>query len=192
MQDETTDSLRARVAELEEALAGAERRAAGFEAMAHEDPMTGILNRRGFAREVQRAIAFNARYDTPVCLIVFDLDGLKGVNDRHGHEAGDAFITGVAHLLAERLRASDVVARIGGDEFAALLWYAEPAMATERGQALQAELDGAAVGVAGGEVRLCVSVGVAPLTAEGGVEAALARADEALYKDKAARGSARG
>lgn len=209
MSDETADALRARIAALEAALAGAERRAAGFEAMAHEDPMTGILNRRGFAREVQRAIAFNARYDTPVSLIVFDLDGLKTVNDRHGHEAGDAFIEGVARLLADRLRASDVVARIGGDEFAALLWHAEPDVALARGLALQAELDGASVAVACGqasscveassrveaslrvEVSLRVSVGVAPLTAEGGVEAALARADEALYRDKAARGGAR-
>ena len=196
MSDETAEALRARIAALEAALAGAEQRAAGFEAMAHEDPMTGILNRRGFAREVQRAIAFNARYGTPVSLIVFDLDGLKAVNDRRGHEAGDAFIIGVARLLAERLRASDIVARIGGDEFAALLWHAEPVAALARARALQTELDGTAVAYGHAcscvEISLRVSVGVASLTAEGGVEAALARADEALYADKAARGGARG
>src|SRR5205823_5820822 len=86
------------------------------------DPLTGIQNRRGLARELERAIAYVKRYGASAALVYLDLDAFKPINDRHGHAAGDAVLRAVAALLHRCVRASDIVARIGGDEFAVLLW----------------------------------------------------------------------
>lgn len=89
--------------------------------LADHDPLTDVLNRRGFERALARQLAYARRYGTAGGLLVIDLDQFKAVNDHHGHQAGDAVLTAVARLLRRRLRASDIVARIGGDEFAVIL-----------------------------------------------------------------------
>ena len=93
--------------------------------LADVDGLTGIHNRRRFDYELDRAIAHSARYGSSLALILIDVDGLKPVNDTLGHLAGDDLLCGVAAALGERLRRTDVLARIGGDEFAVLL--TEPA-----------------------------------------------------------------
>ncbi|MEY2461643.1 MAG: hypothetical protein QOG30_3473, partial [Acidimicrobiaceae bacterium] len=85
------------------------------------DPLTGLLNRRGFEIELDRHDAHVRRYGPAGALFVIDLDGLKAVNDTDGHEAGDDILVGVADVLRTRLRATDAIARLGGDEFAVLL-----------------------------------------------------------------------
>ena len=92
-----------------------------LEARVDVDPLTDVLNRRGFERELKRSLAYVKRYGTSAALIYIDLDGFKPVNDRHGHGAGDAVLKAIAAALLRNVRASDVVARIGGDEFAVLL-----------------------------------------------------------------------
>src|SRR5204863_220837 len=89
--------------------------------LAHHDTLTGLLNRRGFTRELDRHASHAERYGPDGALLVFDLDSFKHVNDTCGHEAGDDVITGVAEVMRRRLRASDVLARFGGDEFAVLI-----------------------------------------------------------------------
>src|SRR5262249_36019941 len=89
--------------------------------LADHDPLTGLLNRRSFEREVERPLAHCRRYGANGALIVLDLDHFKYVNDSYGHSAGDELIVAVADALRMRLRETDVVARLGGDEFAALL-----------------------------------------------------------------------
>ena len=114
--------LAAEVERLERELAAARSQMAALEARADVDPLTDVLNRRGFERELKRSLAYVKRYGPSAALLYLDLDGFKAVNDRHGHAAGDAVLKAVAMVLSRHVRASDVVARLGGDEFAVLLW----------------------------------------------------------------------
>ena len=114
--------LAAEVDALAAQLEASRARITELEARIDIDPLTDILNRRGFERELKRSLAYVKRYGTSAALIYLDLDGFKPVNDRHGHAAGDAVLKAVAAALVRSVRASDVVARIGGDEFAVLLW----------------------------------------------------------------------
>ena len=85
------------------------------------DFLTGLFNRRHFEQELTKETDRVARYGTPGAVLVIDLDNFKDVNDTFGHKAGDDVLKGVAGLLRARLRQTDIVARIGGDEFAVLL-----------------------------------------------------------------------
>jgi diguanylate cyclase (GGDEF)-like protein len=176
-----------RIAALEAELAQSRAQISRAEAMAHEDPLTGALNRRGFARELEKGMAFRNRYGTPASIILFDMDGLKTVNDRLGHAAGDALIRGVASTLKRHIRASDSVARLGGDEFAVLVWHADEAVATTKARALQAILDSSSVSWRDGGLPLSASIGVAELGGAMTAEAALTLADTRLYADKSSR-----
>ena len=89
--------------------------------LADHDPLTGLVNRRGFGRELRRHISRLARYGSKGALLMVDLDNFKGYNDAHGHAGGDALLQAVANSLGARLRAGDVIGRIGGDEFSVLL-----------------------------------------------------------------------
>ena len=100
--------------------------------MADHDPLTGLLNRRSFERELERHVAYVERYGPKGAAIVLDLDHFKTINDTLGHSAGDELIVRVAHALRSRLRESDVLARLGGDEFAILLPEATPEEADAR------------------------------------------------------------
>ena len=112
-----TASLLAEIERLKREVAVARARIGELEARADIDPLLDILNRRGFERDLKRAIAYVKRYGTQAALMFIDLDGFKAVNDRHGHGAGDALIKAVARELIGHVRSSDVVGRLGGDEF---------------------------------------------------------------------------
>ena len=104
--------------------------------LADHDPLTGLVNRRGFGRELRRHVSRLARYGAKGALLMLDLDNFKLYNDANGHAGGDALLQGVAGALTARLRAGDVVGRIGGDEFAVLLPEATPEQAAVVGEAL--------------------------------------------------------
>ena len=114
--------LAAEVDALAAQLEASRARISELEARVDIDPLTDMLNRRGFERELKRSLAYVKRYGTSAALVYVDLDGFKPVNDRHGHAAGDAVLKAIAAALVRNVRASDVVARVGGDEFAVLLW----------------------------------------------------------------------
>lgn len=146
-----------------------------LERVAYRDPLTGLLNRRAWQEAVMREEARCARNPRPVAVIVLDLDGLKRLNDDQGHRAGDVLLRLTGGLLKEILRPSDVVARIGGDEFAALL-----VDVTE--QDPEAIAERLRNGLAAEGVR--ASVGAA-LRADGDrLEAAFQAADDAMYRRK--------
>lgn len=158
------------------------------------DPLTGLLNRDGFARAVHRVLAENAdprAVPRPATLVMLDLDRFKPVNDSAGHAAGDAMLELVADAILESVRSSDAAARIGGDEFALLLAHCDArqglAVAHKVGQAIAAlRLDWD-----GRTLQVGASLGVAELDAATmTAESWLAAADAACYEAKRRGGGA--
>jgi diguanylate cyclase (GGDEF)-like protein/PAS domain S-box-containing protein len=107
-----------------------------LENIADHDPLTGVMNRRGFEREMAGHIARGERYGPAGAVLMIDLDNFKLLNDACGHSAGDELLVRVAHALQSRLRGSDVVARLGGDEFAVLLPVADEEASSKIAEAL--------------------------------------------------------
>lgn len=172
-------------------LAFARRRIAELEEQVDEDPLLPLLNRRGFMRELERALAFARRYGANASLVYLDLDHFKAVNDRHGHDRGDAVLKAVAQTLLDNVRRSDVVGRLGGDEFAVLLWSADSQVADTKARALCEQIGAAVPAWAGLETPLGASFGVAALDGRMDAREALSRADKAMYARRAAsRGQA--
>lgn len=159
-------------------------RIAELEARVDVDPLTDVLNRRGFARELKRSLAYVKRYGVSAALIYVDLDDFKPVNDRHGHGAGDLVLKAIAAALVRTVRASDVVARLGGDEFVVLLWNVDGAEAATKAAELEAAVYATPVRWGSSTLVVGASAGVAllgPLDAPADV---LARADAAMYGRK--------
>ena len=187
IQAMSSDELRTEITRLREKLIRAEWTIAELEERADVDPMLDVLNRRGFERELARALAFVKRYGTPAVLMYIDLDGFKAVNDRHGHAAGDALLTAVVADLVRNLRASDVVGRLGGDEFGAVLWNTHPPQAAMKAETLEAMIARVTIDLDGVSLRCGASAGVVALDPASDTAAMIAAADEAMYARKRAR-----
>lgn len=177
------DGLKAEVSRLKARLDEAE-------SLADRDTLTPLLNRRAFVREMGRARAFAERHGFPLSLVYFDLDGFKEVNERLGHAGGDAALQTVAERLTANMRESDILGRMGGDEFAAVLLPADQATAEAKAAALAAaiEHDLEPAGAAG--PRLRVSYGVREIGHEADPEALIAQADAAMFDAKRRRRTA--
>lgn len=180
-------ALRADLRRLGEEMAHMRSHAAMLESLAHEDPLTGMLNRRGFLQEVVRALAYGTRYNTPVALFLVDLDRFKPINDTYGHAIGDAALSHFATVLKQNVRASDSIGRLGGDEFALILWQLDEQTARHKAGALQTAIAATPLVTDGFELCLSASIGVAMLEASDGPQDILARADKAMYSDKSER-----
>jgi diguanylate cyclase (GGDEF)-like protein len=177
-------------AEVERLLAELERsraRIVDLENKVDIDPLTELLNRRGFERELKRSVAYVKRYGVSAALIFLDLDGFKPVNDRHGHAAGDAMLKAVAAAIVAEVRASDVVARIGGDEFVVLLWNVCDAAAAAKAAALERAVYATPLQWGASTLVVGASAGVTPVGALDTTDELLARADAAMYARKAER-----
>jgi diguanylate cyclase (GGDEF)-like protein len=149
--------------------------------LARTDPMTGLLNRRGLEEQAKRSIAHARRRNTPLTAIMFDIDHFKSVNDRFGHDVGDAVIQEVAKTLGIRLRETDVIARTGGEEYVVLLpdTGAEGAVIAANG--ILKAVRGLRVDRVG---ELTLSAGIALAQLGEDMPSLLRRADEALYMAK--------
>jgi diguanylate cyclase (GGDEF)-like protein len=160
-----------------------ERAVRAHKAAAAMDPLTGMLNRRGFAEATARVIEREAHAGRPVTVLIFDIDHFKGINDRFGHPAGDELLKLFSALVVGNLRISDLSGRIGGEEFAALLPCSleEGVVAAER---VRLAFASAGICVEDGPVVTTVSVGVAGGPAGTELEVLLAAADTALYQAK--------
>src|SRR3954470_11413075 len=167
------------------ALERAEKTEAELRFLADHDSLTGLLNRRRFRAELDQYVSFNARYGGRGAVMVIDIDGLKEVNDRLGHQAGDRLIRRVAEVLRERVRATDLVARLSGDEFAVLMPQTDTAGALQLGEDLRSQV---AEGFSASSEILpaSISVGVTMFGGQqsGGSEAVLLAADQAMYQAK--------
>jgi diguanylate cyclase (GGDEF)-like protein len=154
--------------------------------LADHDPLTALLNRRSFRTRLDTYVNFSARYGGRGAVMVIDVDGLKAVNDRLGHQQGDNLIRRIAASLRERVRATDIVARLSGDEFAVLMPQSDVEGALQLGEDLRVQVADTFAGdpeLAGATI----SVGITMFGAEtgDGAEAVLAAADEAMYRAKA-------
>ena len=159
-----------------------------LEGLAHTDSLTSILNRRRFAELAADAVAVALRHAQPAAVLMIDLDHFKAINDRFGHAIGDEVLRAFVQTAASVMRQGDLFARVGGEEFAALLPQTEIEGAVALAQRLRQRCRDEPAHAAGATVPYTVSIGVARIptdcTAAPSIDSLLQRADAALYRAK--------
>lgn len=176
----------AEIARLRDTIARLEQRVRQLDDLAHMDSLLELPNRRGFLRELDSLIARVSRYGESAAMLFVDIDGLKRINDSHGHKAGDEALIRVAAMLSHGVRKSDTVARLGGDEFGILLVHTDEQSARETAERLTAEIDSSRMTYEGDSLPLGVAVGVTVIARDDTPDAVIARADRAMYREKPA------
>ncbi|MGI8932215.1 MAG: GGDEF domain-containing protein [Sphingomicrobium sp.] len=157
-----------------------------LEDLAYRDPLVPLANRRGMLRELEAMIARHQRHDIPAAVLFVDLDDLKILNDSFGHGGGDVALIHVAEKLLIGTRGNDMVARLGGDEFCVLLDHADEALAVQIAERLVDMIAGEDCLYQGLPMPLSVAIGVTLIEAGDTPATVLARADQAMYRVKAA------
>jgi len=153
--------------------------------LSETDELTGLYNTRGFAIAANRLFGQAVRYGRPASLLMVDCDNLKPVNDGHGHEAGNRLLRQVANAVQSELRATDVPARYGGDEFIVLLPETPPKGAVDVAERIRNAIGARPIAFDGQRIIATVSIGIACYPEDGRTLDALAsRADRALYQAK--------
>jgi diguanylate cyclase (GGDEF)-like protein len=192
-QEALTPELREGVARLaaerdrlRDELAKARGRIASLERLADEDPLTGVANRRAFVRQLSRTIAFTHRYGVPASVVYFDLNNMKQINDAHGHPVGDAALRHLATVLRENVRSSDIVGRLGGDEFGVILAQTEEAQAHSKAAALAKAIADAPLREGNLTFTVTAAYGVHAFSGTDDPEHAIEAADRAMYQQKRA------
>jgi len=154
------------------------------------DDLTGVANRRHLLQRLTEECARSERSGDAFSLLVIDLDGFKGINDTHGHAAGDAVLAHFADVLMAHVRDSDSVGRLGGDEFGVLLSHANQDLALKKADILAEALRGQPARWNDKEITVSFAYGAFELKAGDNADIAMARADEAMYMQKKASRSA--
>jgi diguanylate cyclase (GGDEF)-like protein len=157
-----------------------------LEELADRDALVPTLNRRAFVRELHRMSGFAERYGVAGSVLFFDINGLKQINDAYGHATGDLALRHVANVLLSSVRASDVVGRLGGDEFGVILTQSTGDSARLKAAHLAKAVAAQPIDCKGGKIFIQVAYGVQSLTAGEAVEEALDRADRNMYAQKRA------
>ena len=169
--------LRAEVARLESRVEELDR-------LANLDTLVPVANRRGLVTQLDMMIARYERHGTPAALLFVDVDGLKALNDAFGHAAGDAALIHLTEMMVSSVRQTDMVARIGGDEFAILLDHADEKSACETAARLADQVAGCEFCFEGTCLPLSIAIGFTHIEVGDSPEAVLDRADEAMYREK--------
>lgn len=177
-------SLLGEVEQLQRTLSDAQLKIGHLEKLVDEDPLIPVANRRAFLRELTRMIAFARRYGVAASIVYFDLDNMKHINDAHGHAAGDAALAQVARVLMENVRNTDVVGRLGGDEFGVLLVQADQARAENKAAELAATVAGRPLNWEGRTIPLTVAYGVQAFVGGEEADEVINAADRAMYRQK--------
>ena len=178
--------LAAEIARLRNEIARLESKVQQLDQLAHLDPLIGLPNRRGFMRQLEALIVRVQRYGDHGAMLFVDIDGLKVINDTHGHLAGDEALIRVSEMLVSGVRSGDCVARLGGDEFGIILEHADEAIAAETASRLIERIAACEFTHEGAPLPLGVAIGVGIITAEDDAEAIMDRADAAMYRKKTA------
>ena len=176
--------LMAEVWSLRQELEEARQRVGYLEQLADQDTLAPVLNRRAFVRELSRMAAFEERYGAAGAVLYFDVNDLKIVNDNHGHAAGDAVLKRVCEVLLRDTRASDVVGRLGGDEFGVILAQSALEPAAAKAAKLAAAIAAEEVEWEGHRLGISVAYGVHTLSSGQQADDALDAADRAMYAHK--------
>ncbi len=159
-------------------------RVAELERLTAMDTLTPLFNRRYLMQELDRWCWRAHRYGGTFGLLYLDVDRLKSVNDTHGHTAGDAVLCAIAEALGNATRKSDVIARMGGDEFAVLLDSISAEKLVEKMNSVRRMLTGLAVPITGSTLQIDVSVGCSLIESGSRASEVLIEADRAMYADK--------
>lgn len=159
--------------------------------VASTDQLTGAYNRRGFEQEFERTLSAATRYEETGVLVYIDLDGFKPINDTYGHAAGDLVLSEVTRVLQKNIRPQDLVARIGGDEFAVLLTRTDWENGLARAEHLKHLLNTLYVRWNGKNIAVRASLGFQRFGACEDADALLTKADHAMYESKRLRGGSR-
>ena len=188
---EMTDAVRLAVSALLEKLDDTSRdlsrtkeKLSEMEQLVDVDCVAPIPNRRAFMRRLTWAITMHERYAHPSTILYFDINDFKSINDSHGHAAGDLAIRHISQLLTNAMRESDFLARIGGDEFAIIMYYANEEAARKRGDIISEKLKSTPFVFAGKQLHLSTSYGVYSVRNGDDAESCLAAADMSMYVDK--------
>ncbi len=156
-----------------------------LEELTHLDPLTGIANRRYFFERASLEYARSKRYLTPLCIASMDIDHFKLVNDNHGHAAGDEVIKMLCSISQGMLRETELLARIGGEEFAILMPNTKLDGASHLGDRLRQVIADHQLTYEGQEISISVSIGIAELSPkDSSIEDCLRKADKAMYMAK--------
>ncbi len=182
--DLSGEDLVSEVARLRDEIARLQSMVERLDELAHLDSLLELPNRRGFMRRLEALIARVKRYGDDAAMLFVDIDGLKGINDRHGHKAGDEALLRVSQMLASGVRSGDCVARLGGDEFGVLLEHADEAITRETAARLVERIADCGFSHAGALLPLSVAIGIGMIGADDEAEAIMARADQAMYLKK--------
>ena len=155
--------------------------------LSDRDPLTGVLNSRGLARQCEQLLLLARRRGEPCAVLFVDLDHFKRVNDQHGHDAGDVVLQRVAAVLTQRLRRSDVLGRVGGEEFVVFLPATDEAGATQLAEALRQDIEACCPQTpAGVSLTVTASIGVAAkVSGQVSLPDLQRDADQAMYAAKA-------
>jgi diguanylate cyclase (GGDEF)-like protein len=174
--------LHRQVADQIESLAKVESLASEVYKLAALDQLTGLYNRRSGEQRLAQEISRAQRHSRPLTVLLVDVDGLKAINDTHGHAAGDTLLKGFADRLQRAIRGSDLAVRLGGDEFMAIL----PECRSDEVRHVLGRLEGLEFDFAGDKIRLQFSRGWTDYKAGETAQEFLQRADVALYENKRA------
>jgi len=156
-----------------------------LEERANKDSLTGLYNPRFFSEAILREIARAERQLSPLSLLLIDIDDFKKINDTHGHIAGNDVLKNLAQIFQRAVRITDVLVRIGGDEFAVLLPGTDVAGATHVAENIRSRVEAMdALPAAGSKTTITVSVGLAEYLRGSGAEVLQIQADQALYRAK--------
>ena len=177
-------ALMEEVEQLRRQLEDAKNRINYLEKLVDEDPLMPVVNRRAFVRELSRMMAYAQRYGTPSSIVYFDVNGLKRINDQHGHTAGDAVLVAVARVLVENVRATDVVGRLGGDELGVLLVQSDQAQAWHKADELAELIDAHKIDFQGTQLNISVAYGVYTFAQGDNAGSVIDAADRAMYELK--------
>ena len=174
------------VSKLRAELEQSKQRISQLEKLADEDTLVPISNRRSFVRELSRMLSYAQRYGGAISVLYFDINDMKSINDTHGHAAGDAAIAHVARQLTASIRESDVVGRLGGDEFGIILANAPEAEAIGKAEHLGRTISEMPFEWKGQKITVAVSSGAYALQGGEDASAMLDNADQAMYAQKPA------
>ncbi len=190
-RDAREQEVATRLKGLSERVAHMEQEAQGFREHLEEqrqkaliDPLTGLPNRAAWSERLEHEIKQWQQHGNTLSLAMLDLDHFKRINDNYGHLAGDKVLKIIATVLRKRLRASDFIARFGGEEFVLLLPATPPALGAKLLETLRAAIEACPFHFKGERVTITISMGLASFKAGEHSDLVLKRADQALYRAK--------